>query len=544
MVRTHELAHRDNGVLRGDGAVENKEHRHSVAAGPGEEQADELLNILGYQAELVRSRSTFQVAFMSFVLASVPYGLATTLLYPIAGGGPVAVIWGWCGVCAIILCLAVSLGEITSVYPTAGGVYYQTFMLSPPHYRKITAWICGWSYTLGNIIITLSVNFGTTLFFVGCINIFQDDNGEGIFAAETYQYYLIFLAITLTCNAISALGNRWLPLLDTMTIYWTFGGVFAILICVLVIAKNGRNSGSFALGEFQANTGWTPGWSFCIGLLHAAYATSATGMIISMSEEVRDPGRQVPKAMCWALGLNWLCGIIFLLPLMFVLPDLLDVINDPYAQPLPFILRSAIGNEGGAFALTVPIIVLAIFCGTACTTAASRCIWAFSRDGAMPGSGLWKRINPKLDVPFNAMMLSMSVQILLGLIYFGSAAAFNAFSGSGVIFLTISYVMPVIVSLLGGRTHLREGSWDFGKLGAFCNVITICWTLFIIPVFSFPFFNPVTLEGMNYASVVFVGGVTISAVWYFVWGKKNYEGPPVRADEVERRRSSIISTSD
>lgn len=66
-----------------------------------------------------------------------------------------------------------------------------------------------------------------------------------------------------------------------MTIYWTFGGVFAILICVLVIAKNGRNSGSFAFGEFEANTGWTPGWSFCIGLLHAAYATSATGMIIS-----------------------------------------------------------------------------------------------------------------------------------------------------------------------------------------------------------------------------------------------------------------------
>lgn len=66
-----------------------------------------------------------------------------------------------------------------------------------------------------------------------------------------------------------------------MTIFWTFGGVFAILICALVIAKNGRNSAGFAFGEFQANTGWPAGWSFCIGLLHAAYATSATGMILS-----------------------------------------------------------------------------------------------------------------------------------------------------------------------------------------------------------------------------------------------------------------------
>lgn len=193
----------------------------------------------------------------------------------------------------------------------------------------------------------------------------------------------------------------------------------------------------------------------------------------SMCEEVRDPGAQVPKAMCWALGLSWLCGFIFLIPLMFVLPPILEVISDPYGQPLPFILRSAIGNEGGAFALTIPIIILAVLCGTACTTAASRCVWAFSRDGAIPGSRWWKQVNSKLDVPLNAMLLSMAVQILLGLIYFGSAAAFNAFSGSAVIFLTISYVMPIVVSLLGGRKHLSEGTWEFGMLGIFCNVVTI-----------------------------------------------------------------------
>merc|ERR1711939_394993 len=207
--------HGSGGVFQDEAMYDKKgkEGRHSIASGAEPGTADDLLNVLGYQSELVRSRSTFQVTFMSFVLASVPYGLATTLLYPIAGGGPVAVVWGWCAVCAIIMCLAVSLGEITSVYPTAGGVYYQTFMLSPPSIRRITAWICGWAYALGNIIITLSVNFGTTLFFIACINIFQDSEGNGIWAPETYQYYLIFVAITLICNAISALGNKWLPLL-------------------------------------------------------------------------------------------------------------------------------------------------------------------------------------------------------------------------------------------------------------------------------------------------------------------------------------------
>ena len=176
--------------------------------------ADDLLGVLGYQTELVRNRSTLQVAFMSFVLASVPYGLSTTMYYPLIGGGPVCVIWGWVAVCLIIICLAISLGEITSVYPTAGGVYYQTYMLSPPWCRNITAWICGWSYFLGNVTITLSVNFGTALFMVGCINIFTDADGVGIWTADTYQVFLLFVAITLTCNAISALLNKWLPILD------------------------------------------------------------------------------------------------------------------------------------------------------------------------------------------------------------------------------------------------------------------------------------------------------------------------------------------
>lgn len=83
--------------------------------------ADAVLEAMGYAPELARTRSTLQVAFMSFVLAAIPYGLATTMYYPLVGGGPANIIWGWVLVSLIILCVAASLGEITSVYPTAGG---------------------------------------------------------------------------------------------------------------------------------------------------------------------------------------------------------------------------------------------------------------------------------------------------------------------------------------------------------------------------------------------------------------------------------------
>jgi hypothetical protein len=71
------------------------------------------------------------------------------------------------------------------------------------------------------------------------------------------------------------------------------------------------------------------------------------------------------------------------------------------------------------------------------------------------------------------MMLSMAVQLLLGFIYFGSTAAFNAFSGVGVITLTLSYAVPIIASVMNGRQQVKEGSFYLGALGTFCNWVAI-----------------------------------------------------------------------
>lgn len=346
---------------------------------------------LGYKPELLRNRSTLQVAFMSFVLASIPYGLATTLIFPLVGGGPVNIIWGWVAVSLITVCVAASLGEITSVYPTAGGVYYQAFMLAPANWRRVASWTCGWLYVVGNITITLSVNFGTTLFFVGCINVFEKEPGVGVLEGSNYQVFLLFVAVTLLCNAVSALGNKWLPWLDTAAIFWTFAGVIAMMVTILAIAKNGRHDAKYVFGKFENSSGWPDGWSFCVGLLHAAYATSSTGMIISMCEEVQKPSIQVPKAMVATVFINTFAGLLFLIPIVFVLPNIQGLILLP--QPVPAIITSAVGSPGGAIGLLIPLMVLALLCGVGVTTASSRCTWAFARDGAIPGSRWWMKVN-------------------------------------------------------------------------------------------------------------------------------------------------------
>lgn len=255
--------------------------------------------------------------------------------------------------------------------------------------------------------------------------------------------------------------------------FWTFTGLIAILVTVLAVAKNGRRDASFAFGDFEPTSGWPAGWSFCVGLLHAAYATSSTGMIISMTEEVEHPSTQVPKAMVMTIVINTIGGLLFLVPLMFVLPNLADLVALPSGQPVPTIIKSAVGSSGGAIALLIPLMVLAILCGVACTTAASRCTWAFARDGAIPGSKWWSVVHPKLDLPLNAMMLSMVIQILLGVIYFGSSTAFLAFSGVGVICLTLSYAAPIVSSMIEGRQQMKVAKFPLGKLGWFCNSIAV-----------------------------------------------------------------------
>jgi amino acid transporter len=238
----------------------------------------------------------------------------------------------------------------------------------------------------------------------------------------------------------------------------------------------------------------------------------------------------VPKAMVGTIVINFIAGLLFLIPVCFVLPDLTYLVNLASGQPTPAIFKAAIGNSVGAFCLLIPLLVLGIICGVGCVTATSRCTWAFARDGGIPGSGWWSTVHKTLDIPFNALVLGMIVEIILGVIYFGSTAAYNAFSGVGVIFLTTSYACPIAVSLIfRGREDIKNGSFNFGIWGLVANVFALGWSILAIPLFCMPTLKTVTKESMNYASVVFAGFIAIAAVWYGVWGYHNYRGPPTDA---------------
>lgn len=92
------------------------------------------------------------------------------IVYTLLNGGASVAMWDWIIMSIIYVCIATSLGEIASLYPVSGGVYYWSFMLSPPKYAPLVSWIVGWLSVIGNVVVTLSVNFATTQLILSSVN--------------------------------------------------------------------------------------------------------------------------------------------------------------------------------------------------------------------------------------------------------------------------------------------------------------------------------------------------------------------------------------
>jgi len=464
--------------------------------------ADADLAKLGYESRLPRNLSMLSILGLSFAIIAAPFGSSTTLYIALTDGGSVTVIWGWLLVTSVSLCIAASLAEICSVYPTAGGVYYWSAQLSTKEYAPVVSWIDGWFNLVGNWTVTLSICFSGGQLILSAITLWKED-----YVPNAWQTVLMFWAVMLICFLVNAFGAAYLDLINKVCIYWTATSVIVIMITLLVTADH-RNSGEYVFAHYDASAaGWPAGWAFFVGLLQAAYTLTGYGLVASMCEEVQHPQREVPKAMVLSVAAAGFTGIIYLIPLMFVIDDikmLLSVANAG-GQPIGLLFKIVTGSAGGGFGLLFLIIGIMFFAGIGALTASSRCTYAFARDGAVPGSRWFGSTNDRLGIPLWGLVLSTVVDCLLGLIYFGSTAAFNSFTGVATICLSCAYGVPILVSMLRGRDKVRNASFSLGKFGYLINGICVGWICLAIVLFSMPVAIPVTPSSMNYASVVFAG---------------------------------------
>ncbi|KKY28873.1 putative amino acid permease [Phaeomoniella chlamydospora] len=459
------------------------------------------LTQLGYTPELRRNRSMFTLLFQSLAIAAIPYGFGGPLISAIYGGGQLPMFLGWIMVLIVDECVAVSLGELASRYPTSAGPYYWSFQLANPKWRTILSFITGWTWLVGNWTITLSVNFGFASLIAGAIGLYHPT-----WSAENWQLLLIFYAICILTFFICAYGNKFLPMVDTACAAFTALAIFITLVCLSAKHASGRHSVEYTLGHYDTSVSGWGNFSFFIGILPAAYTFSAIGMISSMAEECGDPVRKLPNAISLCVPVGGIAGLFFIIPICATMPALADILDAPAAQALPYIYGVVMGTPGGGLALTILVLIITLFCSISITVAASRCTWAFARDKAVPLSRVWSKVDETHGAPIYALILTTVVQMLLGLIDLGSSSAFLAFVSVGVMALAVSYAIPIMISLYYKRKEVNAAKWTCGKiLGPIVNTIAVLWIMFEVVLFSMPTALPVTEVSMNYASVVFAG---------------------------------------
>ncbi|TIB71085.1 hypothetical protein E3Q23_03924 [Wallemia mellicola] len=472
----------------------------------------------GYKVEMPRELSLWSAIGLGLAIMACPYGLSTTISIALQNGGPASILWGWVFISLMSICIALSLAEICSRFPTSGGPYYFSYMLASPRYKKISSYVVGWLGMIGNWTVALSIIYGTAQLIIAIVPLWSEN-----FEPRAYQTYLIFLGVLSLCFAANFLRQKHLDALNTFSIYWTGASVIVILVTVLSMARNGRTSAAFVFASFEENSGWRPGWAWFVGLLQSAYVLTGYGMVAAMADEVSHPELSVPRGMVGSVIAAAVIGLLYLIPLLFVMTDIPSLLAAD--QPIPILFQQAAGTSG-ATGLMFLIITIGVLGGVGSLTTSSRCCYSFARDNGVIGSKFWKEIWHSY-LPLNALILTVVVIALLGLISFESAA-FSAFTGVATITLGSSYAGPIMISLLRRRKPLEGAvfmmpSW----LGFIVNTVSCCWILLSIVIFSMPTaLDGLNADSMNYASVVFIGFAVIAFLYYVIHAKNTFNGPP------------------
>lgn len=178
---------------------------------------------------------------------------------------------------------------------------------------------------------------------------------------------------------------------------------------------------------------------------------------------------------------------------MYSVQDWTALATTSTGLPLAELFYQATSTVGGAFALTFMIWIALGPCMIGSQLSTGRVLWAFSRDGALPLSSTWSRVNARLAMPLNAQLCVTAIVAALGCLYLGSSTAFNALLGSAVTVNNLAYLVPILTNVLTRRRNLHHGHFYMGGAkGMVVNCITVAWLVFAIVFFSFPYYQPVT----------------------------------------------------
>ncbi|KAL7417927.1 APC amino acid permease [Mrakia frigida] len=500
-------------------------HIQSTSEGSSADDDALVEKRFGLKNEFVRefgNLSTFSFAFSIMGMCS---SIATTFNTPLLLGGPASVVWCWFMGSIFNLSLGASIAEIVSAYPTCGGVYSASAWLAPKKYRAIVGWVVGWLNLLGQVAGVASTEFGLATMIWAAVLVARD----GDFAVTPGMQYGLFAGLLVVHGFLNSLRTRDLALFTKGFVFINIGITFIIIICLLAMTPRAdMQTASYVFTKVDNQSGYqSDGLAFLFGLLSVQWTMTDYDAVAHISFEVRRAAIAAPVALFTAvLGtgiIGWLLNIV----LVLCSPDISELPGSS-GQAFIEIMRVRIGKTG-TLVIWPFVCLIAFFTVQTALQANSRTLFAFSRDHALPDWGFFGRISPWTQTPLAAVWAVVAFSALLGLLNFASSAAVYAIFSMCAVALDISYVIPVIMRRVY-QNHpdvvFVPGPFYMGEtLGWIVNIIMVLWTAFECIILSFPTYQPLDPNNMNYSSVITVGVMVLSFVWYYVSAKKRYTGP-------------------
>ena len=508
----------------------------------------ERLHQLGYAQELRRGMKTFSNFAVSFTIISILSGCLTLFGFAMNVGGPAVMTIGWLVVGGFVTLVALGMAEVASSYPTAGGLYYWAAKLADEAGANGArwSWFVGWFNLVGQVAVTAGIDFGLAFFTTAFLNVAAG------YPTDPPHVILIYGIMLVAHALLNTFGIRIVSLLNDLSVWWHLVGVAAIVVVTVVLNQHTRTDLGTVFSKVVDNTGAggdNPGWPgpmllgiplyvMLIGLLNAQYTLTGFDASAHMSEETHDAERSSSKGIIYSVIVSVIAGFILLVAMNIgITPDKAftaadGTAIDGYAHALTNLVPpaqiwiDAVGQTGGMIILFL-VIGAQFFCGMSSVTANSRMIYAFARDGAIPKSDFWHRINHRTRTPTNSIWLAAGGAFILGLPYLWSATAYFAITSIAVIGLYVAYVSPVFLRLRAGDRFV-PGPWTLGRWSRPIGILATGWVAVIFVLFMLPQYQPINVNTFNYTPLVFLVVLGGAAIWYFASAKNWFKGPKVQ----------------
>ncbi|KAH9894022.1 APC amino acid permease [Cubamyces lactineus] len=512
----------------------------SIGSSSSDSGDDDRLLEIGYVPSFKREFSNIATISFAFSIMGLCSSVATTFNSPLFLGGPASVTWCWILGATMCFTLGASIAEIVSAFPTCGGLYTASAQLVPKRHRPIVGWVVGWLNILGQILGLSSTEFGLANMIWSAVVVGKDGN----FTITPGKSVGLFAGLLILHGILNCLATRQLARLTTGFVFVNIGATLIIIIVLLsTTPRSEMHSASYVFGSegFVNQTGgWNNGIAFLFGLLSVQWTMTDYDATAHISEEVKRAAVAAPSAIFIAVIGTGLIGWLLNIVLVLCSGSLDDLANSSVASGSAFldIMVLRMGKPGALFLWAFVCMTAFFVCQTA-LQAASRTVYAFSRDKGLPDRGFFGHVSSWTQTPLRAIWFVTLIGILPGLLDLASTIAVNAIFAMTAMALDLSYIIPIFcrrwyrnhpeVKFVPGPFYMGDGI-----IGWIANVNCILWTLFVCVIFALPTYLPVTGETMNYAAPITGGVILLSLVWYVIGGHRHYKGPQSNRTDLDK----------